>query len=85
MVAGEPMDADGRVALEQIKGDIRRIFDIHERYKEDFADFKTRLNGHSTRLQNLESTARTAKAFWVTFSALAGAAATLIGVKGIHL
>lgn len=34
---GERMDADGRVVLAEIRGDIKRIFDRHDRYAEDMA------------------------------------------------
>lgn len=61
----EPMSADSRVALAEIQGDIKRIFDNHNRYREDMtrisadhADFRRhtneRLNNHADRLRDVE-------------------------------
>lgn len=48
------MDADARVALEGIRGDVKLVLERQGRTNEDVRDLKDRVHGHSNRLQILE-------------------------------
>lgn len=49
------MDAESRVKLAEIGGDIKRIFDFITRHATDVQRIDTRLNTHGERLTQLEA------------------------------
>jgi hypothetical protein len=82
-VAGEGnMDADSRVVLEEIRGNIKRIFDHFARYAEDKLLTERRLNDHSSRLTLLENEQQQrvgmGKAVKWAYMAIGGGAVTAI-------
>lgn len=54
-MSGEQMDAESRVKLAEIGGDIKRIFDFITRQADDTKRIDTRLNHHGERLTAVEA------------------------------
>jgi hypothetical protein len=80
------MDADSRVKLAEIGGDIKRIFDFITRQADDTKRIDTRLNHHGERLTALEAAnnqsvgqqAGVSKAAKVMWSVLGGSGGVII-------
>lgn len=89
------MDADSRVKLAEIGGDIKRIFDFITRQGDDTKRIDQRLNHHGERLTNLENAEqqrvgmiKSAKVMWITLGgsggvAITGLAAIIARAKGL--
>lgn len=80
------MDADSRVKLAEIGGDIKRIFDFITRHATDVQRLDARINHHSERLTLLEAAKNNAegqqegvsKAAKVMWAVIGGGGATII-------
>jgi hypothetical protein len=93
------MDAESRVKLAEIGGDIKRIFDFITRQGDDVRRIDTRLNHHGERLTALEASknvnegqqqgvAKTAKIMWTVLGGsggviITGLAAIIARAKGL--
>jgi hypothetical protein len=98
-VSGDNMDADSRVKLAEIGGDIKRIFDFITRHANDVQRIDTRLNHHGERLTQLEASnnrqageqvgiSKAAKVMWTIMGGsggiiVAGLAAIIARAKGL--
>jgi hypothetical protein len=89
------MDADSRVKLAEIGGDIKRIFDFITRQADDTKRIDQRLNHHGERLTNLENAenqrlgmVKSAKVMWLVMGGgsgvvVTGIAAVVARAKGL--
>lgn len=89
------MDAESRVKLAEIGGDIKRIFDFITRQADDTRRIDQRLNHHGERLTSLENAhnqsigmVKSAKIMWLVIGGggatiITGLAAIIARAKGL--
>ena len=54
-MTGHAMDSDARVALAEIRGDVKLVLAGQDRTNTDVRDLRERVLGHSNRLQTIEA------------------------------
>jgi hypothetical protein len=77
MPGGNEMSTE--VSLAEIKGDIKRIFDIHERYKDDNRIVNDRLNTHSSRITAVESRIHAVRGAYLAVASFVAVLSAIIG------